>query len=266
MACGEKITMAQQASGFIWYELMTNDIDAAVAFYGKVVGWDIRDSGMPPVGQYLLFGKDGKDVGGIMSWKSIGMDLATTWRAHVHSTDAASEAAAVVRDGGKQQRPVQTMPGVGSFAVVSDPQGAEYLLFQPEPADDPQRLRPDEVGAVGWHELGTTDWEAAWTFYSEHYGWEKGMAVDMGPMGTYQTFMAGDQGGGMMNLPPFLLDKGHKPGWLYYITVDSIQAAKQRVLDGGGSITHGPAEVPGGAWILQGVDPQGGAFALTARS
>ncbi|MGI4852947.1 MAG: VOC family protein [Janthinobacterium lividum] len=259
--------MAEQAGGFIWYELMTSDTAAAVAFYGKVVGWDIRDSGMPPEGQYLLFGKGGKDVGGIMAWKSIGMDLPTTWRGHIYTPDVAAEAAAVVRDGGTQHRPVQTMPGVGSFAVVSDPQGAEYLLFQPVHSDEKQWMLPHEVGSVGWHELGTSDWEAAWQFYSTHYSWTKHMTVDMGPMGTYQTFMATEtQGGGMMNLPPLLVEKGHKPGWLYYFTVDSIQAAKQRVVDGGGTVTHGPAEVPGGAWILQGVDPQGGAFALTAQS
>ena len=51
-----------QASGFVWYELMTTgDLDAAVAFYGKVVGWDVRDSGMPGM-RYMLFGKDGKST------------------------------------------------------------------------------------------------------------------------------------------------------------------------------------------------------------
>ena len=53
-------------SGFVWYELMTNNLDKAVAFYGSVVGWDVRDSGMPGM-RYMLFGKDGKDVGGMMS-------------------------------------------------------------------------------------------------------------------------------------------------------------------------------------------------------
>ena len=259
------MAMAMQASGFVWYELMTHDLEAAVAFYGKVVGWDIRDSGMPG-GQYQLFGKDGKDVGGMMSWKTIGMDMPITWRGHIHTVDAAAEVAALVRDGGTEHRPVQSMPGVGSFAVVSDPQGANFLLFQPESTEAPQRLLPDEVGAVGWHELATSEWQKAWDFYSTHYGWTKNMAVDMGAMGIYQTFMAGEQGGGMMTLPPFLADKGRKPAWLYYFTVDSIEAAKQRVLDGGGTVTHGPVQVPGGAWILQATDPQGGGFALTARS
>ena len=257
--------MADHAGkGFIWYELMTTDLDAAKAFYSTVVGWKTHDSGMPGM-KYELFGVDGKDVGGMMGMPGPGMKPA--WMAHIYTEDVDAAVKAVTERGGSIFRPPTDIPNVGRFAVVSDPQGAAYLLFQPGGTGMPPMLAPNAVGSVGWHELGTTDWEKAWDFYSGLYGWTKHMAVDMGPMGTYQTFMAtATQGGGMMNLPPFLTEAGHKPGWLYYITVDSIQAAKQRVLDGGGTVTHGPAEVPGGAWVLQGVDPQGAAFALTAKS
>ena len=47
------------ADGFIWYELVTNDMDKAVSFYNKVVGWDVKDAGMPGF-TYMLFGKDGQ--------------------------------------------------------------------------------------------------------------------------------------------------------------------------------------------------------------
>ncbi len=257
--------MADHAGkGFVWYELMTTDMDAAKTFYSKVVGWKTHDSGMPGM-QYELFGIDGKDVGGMMSMPGPGMKPG--WMAHIYTEDVDAGVKAVTERGGSILRPPTDIPNVGRFAVASDPQGAAFLLFQPGGTGMPPMLPPDAVGNIGWHELGTTDWEQAWDFYSGLYGWTKHMAVDMGPMGTYQTFMTtATQGGGMMNLPPFLTDAGHKPGWLYYITVDSIQAAKQRVLDGGGKITHGPAEVPGGSWILQGVDPQGAAFALTAKS
>ncbi len=68
--------MDANKSGFVWYELATNDLDEAVKFYGKVVGWEIRDSGMPGM-QYMIFGKDGKDVGGMMSWQSMGQQKPT---------------------------------------------------------------------------------------------------------------------------------------------------------------------------------------------
>lgn len=251
-------------AGFVWYELMTGDLDKATTFYGNVVGWDVRDSGMPGM-RYMLFGKQGKDVGGMMSWDSLGMQMPTAWKGHIYTPDVDAETAAVVAEGGKQHRPPQDIPGVGRFSVVSDPQGAEFLLFQPNQTEAPPQLGPAEVGGVGWHELGTTDWQKAWQFYSSHYGWTKDMAVDMGPMGTYQTFkLDAVQGGGMMTVPAELASKTPGPAWLFYFTVDDIQAAAQRVKDNGGGITHGPAQVPGGSWILQGTDTQGGGFALTA--
>ena len=254
-----------QAGGFIWYELMTTDLDAAVAFYGAVVGWDIRDSGMPGM-RYMIFGKDGKDVGGMVAWSSMGMDKPAGWKGHIHTTDVDAATNAVVADGGTEFWAPTEIPGVGRFSVVGDPQGVEYLLFQPNQAETRPRLQPQEVGAAGWNELTTTDWEKAWAFYSRHYGWTADVAVDMGPMGTYQTFSTSTSGGGMMTMPPFLAEKGMKPAWLFYFTVDDIKAAAQRVTDNGGTVTHGPSPVPGGAWILQGTDPQGGAFAVTAQS
>jgi predicted enzyme related to lactoylglutathione lyase len=52
--------------------------------------------------------------------------------------------------------------------------------------------------------------------------------------------------------------------WNYYINVDGIDAAKGRVEKAGGKVMMGPMEVPGGQWVLQGQDPQGGFFALVA--
>ena len=258
--------MANEAkSGFVWYELITDDLEKATAFYGSVVGWEVRDSGMPGV-QYLLFGKGGRDVGGMMSGTSTGQNMATKWVGHIHTGDVDAETKAVVADGGKQWRAPQDIPGVGRFSVVSDSQGAEYLLFQPNHSDAPPQLEPAEVGAVGWRELVTSDWQAAWEFYSRHYGWTKGEAVEMGPMGTYQTFLLGEDGfgGGMMNLPAGAGASMPGPAWMFYFTVDAIEAAARRVEDAGGRVDHGPRQVPGGAWILQGVDSQGARFALTA--
>jgi predicted enzyme related to lactoylglutathione lyase len=97
-------------------------------------------------------------------------------------------------------------------------------------------------------------------FYADTFGWGKGDAVELGPMGTYQLFTAGEQPiGGMFNKLPAM----PAPYWLYYFNVGDIDAAGQRATDAGGRILHGPMQVPGGNWILQATDPQGGMFALT---
>ena len=54
---------------------------------------------------------------------------------------------------------------------------------------------PGTPGRIGWHELLATDWQKAFTFYSDLFGWQKGEAHDMGPMGTYQLFSAGGTAG-----------------------------------------------------------------------
>ena len=52
--------------------------------------------------------------------------------------------------------------------------------------------------------------------------------------------------------------------WLYYVNVDALDPAVERIKSKGGQIVNGPNEVPGGQWIVQALDPQGAVFALVA--
>lgn len=74
------------ADGFIWHGPVTNYMDKAVAFYSKVMDWDIRDSAMPAM-RYRIFGKDGKDVGGMMTWTGAGgiPELPAQWIGHIYT-------------------------------------------------------------------------------------------------------------------------------------------------------------------------------------
>jgi hypothetical protein len=150
------------------------------------------------------------------------------------------------------------IPGVARFAVVADPQGATFMLIKGFSEAPPQWPAPSTPGHPGWRELYASDWEPAFAFYSELFGWTEDQAFDMGPMGTYQLFAIQDvPAGGMMNRPPEM----PRPFWLYYFNVDDIDAAAGRVTESGGRILNGPMEVPG-IWIVQCADPQGAMFAL----
>jgi hypothetical protein len=255
------------ADGFVWYELVTNDMDKAVAFYSKVVGWDIKDSGMPGM-RYMLFGKNGKDVGGMMTWAGAGApEMPPEWMGHIHTAKLDAELEAVAADGGIIIKPATDIPNVGRFAVVLDPQKVKYMLFEPiagQPA--PARLGQNEAGNVGWHELLTDNWEKAWEYYSKHYGWEKDFAHDMGPMGVYQTFRTDKPifDGGMMSAKGVQgMPDDMPPHWNYYFVVDDVDAAVGRINDAGGKVIMGPHDVPGGSRIVQGLDDQGAGFALS---
>ena len=80
--------------------------------------------------------------------------------------------------------------------------------------------------------------------------------MDMGPMGIYRIFdNGGPRVGGMMTRDP---SKSPVPFWLYYFSVEDIDAAATRIQDKKGQICMGPHEVPGGQWIVVGMRPPGG--------
>ncbi len=243
------------ACHFAWYELMTPDQSAAAAFYGKVLGWDARDSGMP--GQsYTILSANGADVAGAMGMVP---GVPPCWTGYVAVPNVDDYAGKVTAAGGSVQRPPEDIQGVGRFAVVADPQGAVFILFTPAAGMTRPTVAPYTPGHVGWHELHAGEGVSVFAFYSALFGWTKVNAVDMGPMGTYQTFGEGDAAfGGMMTKP----DGAPGPCWRYYFTVDGINAAIGRVNAVGGQVVFGPMEVPGGGFVANCIDPQGAAFSM----
>ena len=57
--------MVNQPARFAWYEILTTDVAAASAFYGKVVGWDAKDASTPKL-TYVVLAAGEVPVGGLM--------------------------------------------------------------------------------------------------------------------------------------------------------------------------------------------------------
>lgn len=249
--------MSGSQGDFVWYELVTTDPQKAESFYGDVFGWNTRDAGNPDM-RYTLLSSNGADVGGVMKLPPEACDAGGKpgWIGYVGVDDVDAAAAKLVQDGGTIRRPPEDIPGVGRFAVAADPQGAVFCLFT-GPSDGTSEARSMKTGHVGWNELHSNDWKSGFDFYEKQFGWRKSEAIDMGPMGTYQIFNAGqDDLGGMMDDKEF-----PHPAWLYYVSVADIDATLDRVTANGGKILYGPGEVPGGMWIINALDPQGAMFA-----
>jgi predicted enzyme related to lactoylglutathione lyase len=243
---------------FVWHELMTTDTDAAAAFYSKVVPWKTQDSGMP---SYTLWMAGKTQVGGLTGLPPDGADSGTPphWIVYVATPDVDATVAEAQRLGGKVLKGVTDIPNMGRYAVLTDPQGATFAVYSPPAAP------PDGAGATGgpgeftWHELATTDYDAAMTFYSQLFGWERGPGNDMGSMGIYQLIVhEGTQVGGIYNLQA----PSTPPHWLSYVRVPDCNKATSAAKAAGGRVLNGPMEVPGGHWITMMIDPQGGAFAV----
>ncbi|HET7084058.1 MAG TPA: VOC family protein [Rhizomicrobium sp.] len=247
-------------NNFFWYDLVTTDVAAARKFYSEVVGWSYQDVQQGD-NAYGLFKVGDAGVAGLMPFPK-GMEGGHPgWNGYIAVEDVDAMAARIAAEGGKIWRGPMEVPGVIRFAVVADPQGAAFIIAKGLEAQPVPRLPTGAPGTIGWRELFAADWEKDFAFYQKLFGWTKAEAHNMGAMGIYQLFAAGDAPiGGMMNKPAVM----PQSWWNYYINVDAIDAAKARVEKAGGSIKMGPAEVPGGQWILQGQDPQGAFFALVA--
>jgi predicted enzyme related to lactoylglutathione lyase len=246
----------------LWYELMTTDTDAAEKFYKDVVGWTTKPFAGSPM-PYTVFQKAGDvGVGGLMK-RPDGMNMPPFWAMYIGVPDFAAAVAHIKRLGGRELSPVIDIPEVGRMQMMTDPQGAAFYIMQPgssaeRPEDAPQ------VGDGSWHELMTTDADAAMKFYQEVFGWEPSEAMDMGEMGKYQMFnRPHGMIGGMMNKPKELAHV--PPNWGIYFLVPDINSAVERIKASGGKILNGPMEVPGGDWVVNAMDPQGAAFSLHAK-
>ena len=183
------------------------------------------------------------------------------WLGYIGVDDVDAYTEKVKAAGGRQFVAPTDIPGIGRFSCVCDPQGAVFMLFKGNGEPDQAPPAPGTPGHIGWRELHAGEGVSAWDFYASQFGWTKGEAMDMGPMGVYQLFATGDAPvGGMMTKMP----ETPMPHWLYYINVDAIDAAIVRVSEAGGKVINGPMEVLGGMWIVQGMDPQGAMFALLA--
>lgn len=245
-----------------WFELDTTDLDASTAFYGQILGWQVADSGMPDADYRLASAPDGAMVAGLSSTDE-QEQASPKWVVYFAVDDADATAGDVADRGGQTIVEPTDIPGTGRFAILTDPQGVAFGVLQPLPMEDGSQggraFDMEAPGHGGWIELMTTDPAAGCDFYADEFGWTKGESMDMGDMGTYQLFAHnGDDIGGMMGL-----GDAPVPAWLPYFTVaNGVTASAEAITAAGGSVHHGPAEVPGGGHIAVCQDPQGAWFAI----
>ncbi|MGO8834323.1 MAG: VOC family protein [Roseiarcus sp.] len=254
--------MASPKGKFVWYEYMGDDLQGAADFYSGVVGWSVRDSGMPGF-DYRIVSAGPAMVAGMLTApdEARKMGARPSWMGYLWVEDVDAALPALRAAGGQVYKEPADIPGVGRFAVVGDPYGAAFMLFRDAGGDPPPPPPPETPGLVGWRELHAGDGERALAFYSGLFGWKKERDFDMGPMGLYHIFnSAPGESGGMMTRSP----QTPASFWLYYFNVEAIDAAVARVNKAGGKIANGPMEVPTGQWVAQAFDPQGAMFALVA--
>ena len=141
--------MANAHGRFVWYELMTTDMEAAKTFYADVVGWGTQDASMPGMA-YTLFTAGGTSVSGLMDLPEDARKsgLRPSWLGYVGVSDVDAAADRIKELGGAVHVPPKDSPNISRFSIAVDPQMATIALFkwleggqeQPPALDAPGRL------------------------------------------------------------------------------------------------------------------------------
>ena len=111
----------------IWNELVSPDVDKALAFYAEVVGLGHQESEMT-AGYTTITNAAGDVVGGAMPPQVEG--LPPHWNVYFNVADADATAARVAELGGTTVAPNFDVEGVGRLGVFADPQGGMFNIMQ----------------------------------------------------------------------------------------------------------------------------------------
>ena len=128
-------------------------------------------------------------------------------------------------------------------------------------AQAPVRNPQATQGHFAWHDLMTTDPEAAKKFYAAVVGW--GTQDWAGTTPPYTMWMAGDaMVGGVMQLPDEAIKMGSPPHWLTYIETQDIDETYALATKLGARTYVPPTDIPTVGRFAGLADPQGATFAL----
>jgi predicted enzyme related to lactoylglutathione lyase len=241
-------TVATTVGKFVWHEQVSSDPAQAQQFYARLFGWG-TEVFKPGELDYAMISAGGTTHGGF--GKAMEGAPPPHWLGHVRVEKLEDTIEKAKRAGGKLVAGPFDMSEVGRIAILGDPQGAFFSVYQPE-----------GDGAAGegvfvWDELVTNDVDAAQRFYGDVFGWT---AQDMGEeYGGYRVFQLGEaRVAGLMAAP----DPSIPPLWQPYVAVDDADATTAKAKELGGGALLEPMDVPkiGRIGVLR--DPQGAVFGI----
>ena len=249
-------TVTSHAPGnFCWFELATSDQKAAKDFYSSAFGWEIDDQPMGPDQFYTMLKVNGKNIGALfaMSKEEMGSGIPPHWGLYISVANADETAKKAESLGGKIIMAPFDVMDVGRMAVIQDPTGAIFSIWQAS-----KHLGASLIGETNsfcWWELNTKDTAKAKEFYTQLFGWTTGGDPN------YTEWKNGDKTiGGMMEIQP---EWGPvPPNWLSYIQVNNCDESAAKIKELGGSVMMGPQDIPNMGHFAVVADPQRAVFAI----
>jgi uncharacterized protein len=242
---------------FCWVELATTDQNAAKAFYHSLFGWTANDAPMAPGEFYTMFKLDDREVAAGYTMGKREQGIPAHWNLYIAVENADASAARAAELGGTLLAPAFDVMDAGRMAIVQDPTGAVFQVWQPAKSIG---IRIAGIhGAFCWADLNTPDAAAAGAFYSGLFGWK----LEPGEHDTsgYLHIRNGDAFIG--GVPSAQQRDPHAPAhWMLYFLVDDCDASTAKATELGAKTFVPPMSLEGVGRFSIIADPQGAVSSL----
>ena len=237
---------------FVWFEYVSQDAKKAQGFFGELFGWSTKAVPMPEGEYVMIAAPDGRTIGGYFAGPPAARQA--SWLPYLQVESAATIAAKIKQLGGAVMKEPFKVGDFATMAVVADPQGAGFALWQPSKPEDPGQ---PAAGHFCWNELASKDAAASVKFYSQIGGFTD-KPMDMQGMGTYHVLESGGQGraGIMAGQPP------QPHAWLPYVHVTSADQTADKAKRLGATVIVPPTQIPNVGRFSIFADSQGGATGI----
>jgi predicted enzyme related to lactoylglutathione lyase len=248
-----------QPGSFCWIELATTDQPAAKKFYSGLFGWQVNDMPMGPTDVYTIFRLAGRDAAAACTLRPDQKGIPPNWTLYITVDNADAAAARATKAGGKVFAPAFDVMDAGRMAVVADPTGAVFCVWQP--MRNPGTGIAGVDGTLCWADLSTPDPDRARKFYTDMFGWKFSDDTDDDPPSGYVHIQNGEEFIG--GVPPAAYRQPGTPAhWLPYFYTSNCDASAAKAKQLGAKFCMEPMtmENVGRFGILS--DPQGAVFAI----
>jgi predicted enzyme related to lactoylglutathione lyase len=247
------------------------DPEEAVGFYTELFGWEAT-SLMPPesFSEYYVCKRRGREVAAIGSGRE-GAPSVPAWNTYIWVESADDTVAKVIDAGGSVVVEPFDRLNAARVAVVADPAGAVFGVWQPGEHRGARLV--NEPGAWAMSQLNTSDPEGAKAFYSAVFGWETD-TFDMGEGEITLWRLPGYVGGEpeqpvsrevvgvMVPMSGDQFSEDVSVHWSVDFWVDDVDAAAVRAAELGGAIETWPFSTSVGRTAIL-ADPQGAVFSVS---
>lgn len=245
---------------FCWVNHSTPDLAGATSYYGALFGWEFEDRTNGGQG-FWMARRHGTNVAALYprEEQERAQGLPPHWNNYVSVADTDIFAARAVELGGTVAEGPFDVSDAGRTAVLIDPTGAMFWIWQPRAHIGAGRV--NDPGCLVWNELSVADPERALAFYSTLFGWTF-ERHDLAHGGAYWVISNPGSGrnGGVREVAT-----GDAPdsarAWIPYFAVESVDVTAAAATAAGSEVHRGPGR-PDADALARIEDPTGAVHGL----